>query len=172
MSGLIVPGTIRPVHADPNAPQIGPLHLQREDAQRLRPQQRTFDQEPSTTPVVTVAPEPPPPQPISGYDRALRNTGLVFLGGAGVIALSSLPFFADSGSTSSSSSDGQDIGTVLVVFAAAAGITGFVLLAASTSGSSSSGTTSNVRTGSRIPRVQLVPMASTSTVGLALTGSL
>ena len=55
------------VFADPDAPQVSPLHGQREDAQRLWEQLRGLDRVPSPDPARAASPKPSPvvaPSPV------------------------------------------------------------------------------------------------------------
>src|SRR6185295_18338807 len=77
--------------AEPVAPTVSPIHLQREDAQRLRELQRTLDRD---HPVPAAAPpaRPPQQQPSPARSDGGRVTGYVLLGVAGVAGLASIPF--------------------------------------------------------------------------------
>jgi len=157
-----------PVGADPSVPQVNPIHLQREDAQRLRDQQRGLDDAApvpapaasapgaSGAPVGAARQAPPVPEVHSG--RAQKAVGVVLVGVGALSALISLPLLVASSGTSSdpaiqSVNDSYDTaGKVFLVTALVAGITGVVLI--STSKAS----------------VQLVPVATSSSAGLAIMG--
>src|SRR6185503_8005874 len=74
-------------HADPAAPQIGTLHRQREDAERLREQQRGLEQ---GRPEPTAAPRPLPKPTDVGDHRGGVMIGVGLLGIAGVSGLVTL----------------------------------------------------------------------------------
>jgi hypothetical protein len=161
------------VRADPAAPQVAPIHLEREDAQRLREQQRGLDAQsgavaPGAAPGSAVdAPGPlvgrPVPAPAAAQVASVRGehiTGGVLLGISGVSAVVAVGYLTASVTSAGFDSQGQKIdnndGSIAVGFlvvAVAAGITGVVLV-------------------TRRPTVLLTPTATASSVGLSLTGRL
>lgn len=86
---------MRSAGADPSAPQVNPIHLQREDAQRVREQQRDLDHELPIPAAAAPAPVPAPQAastvPASGGPNT-HAIGVVLLGVAGASALGALPF--------------------------------------------------------------------------------
>ena len=153
------------VRADPTAPQVNPIHLQREDAQRLRDQQRVLDGDAPVAPAPIAPSTPvgearkPPPTPEVHSGRAQRGTGIVLVGVGALSAVIAVPFLLASSSVPSddptikSLHDSYDTtGKVFLVTALVAGITGIALIATSKSS------------------VQLVPVATPSSAGLAIMG--
>jgi len=154
--------------ADPSAPQVNPIHLQREDAQRLRDQQRALDGDAPAVPapVAPVAPatpvgeaRKPPPVPEVHDGRTRRATGIVLVGVGALSTLISIPFLVANSPDDSSDpaiknlNDSYDTtGKVFLVIGLVAGITGITLIATSKSS------------------VQLVPVATPSSAGLAIMG--
>jgi len=159
------------VCADPTTPQISPIHLQREDAQRLHDQQRGLDSAapaaavPPRTPVAAAAPvdpdpgapRTPPPVPEYHSGRGQRTAGIVLVGVAGVSALISVPLLIagaepdDGDPNFKSVHDGwTTTGEVFLVTALTAGVIGIALIATSKSS------------------VQLVPTATSSSAGVAV----
>jgi hypothetical protein len=161
------------VCADPTTPQISPIHLQREDAQRLRDQQRGLDGEPpaapapgapvpgAPAPTAAGAPRKPPPVPEVHSGRGQRTGGIVLVGIAGVSALISVPLLIagsgpDDGDPSFKSvHDGwTTAGEVFLVTALVTGVIGISLIATSKSS------------------VQLVPVATPNSAGVAIRARL
>lgn len=144
--------------ADPAAPQVAPIHLQREDSQRIRDQQRSLDDATASAPIAIAA---RPPAPVEVYSATGAHVaGGILLGVAGISALASLTYFSLNASTPSTSFDGTPnqndygtIGAVLLITSLLAGATGFVLV-------------------TRRSTVQLAPTATHGSVGLAITGAL
>jgi len=158
----------RAVRADPAAPQIAPIHLSREDAQRLREQQRWLDVPgaPAVPGLGATSPddpeEPPPPPPPRGSRemtsvRGEHIAGGLLIGLAGATALVALGYFAASATADQvndkSPNDDGTIGLALLGVSALAGISGGILL-------------------SRQPKLQVAPIATSRSVGLAFTGRL
>jgi hypothetical protein len=141
------PGLVR---ADPSAPQVSPIHLQREDAQRVREQQRELDDD---RPAPAAAPVPLPPispDLPSGHDT--RAAGMVSLGIAGVSALVAVPFASAAATPSDTQGTYDTAAKILLATAGVAGIVGVVMILTSR------------------PAVQLAPTATATSVGLAITG--
>jgi hypothetical protein len=140
------------VRADPSVPQVDPIHLQREDAQRVREQQRELDRD---RPAPAAAPVPlapiPPDLPSSHNTRA---AGVVLLGVAGVSALFAVPFGFVAAIPGETQGTYETFEKIFLVTTAAAGITGVVLIVTSRSA------------------VQLAPTATPTSVGLAIMGRL
>ena len=171
LATAVTPGGTRAVYADPVAPQVAPIHLQREDAQRLRDAQRGLDGPNDAPPVPAPAalpplatPEVPPPPPPRGTTemtsvRAEHITGGLLIGLAGATALVSLGYLAASAVPSYDvngqkvENDDGSIGLVFLVVSVTAGITGTILL-------------------TRQPKLRVTPVATPTSVGLALTGRL
>jgi hypothetical protein len=115
-----------PVAADPATPQLSPLHRQREDAQRLRDEQRELDRPQPSAPSAP-AKGPAPPAPSGGTRHTTRNAGLVLLGIAGLSTVVALPLRTfdgpdDDGGTATSTSN------LLLVTAAITATGGLVLV--------------------------------------------
>jgi hypothetical protein len=173
---FVVPASAHRVCADPTTPQISPIHLQREDAQRLRDQQRGLDGEPPVatpspgTPAaapVSTGPDPasasrtPPPMPEVHNRRGRRTGGIVLVGIAGASALIAVPFLVAGSGADDSDPDFKSVhegwtttGEVFLVTALVAGVVGITLI--STSKSS----------------VQLVPVATSNSAGVAIRARL
>jgi hypothetical protein len=147
------------VRADPDAPQINPIHLQREDAQRVHEQQRELDREPPppAAPVEAARPERAQAPPDAGTDRTMRTAGVVLLGIAGLSALATVPFLDSPRGDSS----GHPVVGVLLITAVVTGLGGGVLVASSVSHRSGVPAT-----------VQIAPTVTPSSVGLAIVGRL
>jgi hypothetical protein len=79
-----------PAAADPATPQLSPLHRQREDAQRLREQQRDLERPQPEAPSRPPTPRAPP-APAGATRHTTRNAGLVLLGIAGLSTVIALP---------------------------------------------------------------------------------
>jgi hypothetical protein len=132
------------VAADPATPQLSPLHRQREDALRLREQQRDLDrprpQAPSSPSSPSPSPSPPSspsspssgpaaPVPSGGTRHTTRNAGLVLLGVAGLSAIVALPLETfNSGSPDGGDSTTGSVSTLLLVTAAITATGGLVLV--------------------------------------------
>jgi len=102
--------------ADPSTPQLSPIHRQREDAQRLREQQRGLDRDRPAAAMLTRPSELPAPRAITG-SPVMRGVGFALLALAGVSALLALET-SDSGDTSSA----------WLATSALSGLTGLVLV--------------------------------------------
>jgi hypothetical protein len=139
-------------HADPAAPQIGTLHRQREDAERLRQLQGGLEQ--------------PRPEPI-GAARAPANAtnpvdqrggvmiGVTLLGVAGVSGLVTLTLLAGR-SSAAPDGDTSSLDTAIVLtgtVTAVSGVIGLVLVVSNRS-------------------VRVGPTVSPKSVGLAISGTL
>jgi hypothetical protein len=150
------------VRADPSAPQINPVHLQREDAQRLRDLQRTLDRD---QPAPAVATRPLPPAPVSTDRHSARVAGIVTVSIAGGVGFVALSWAAYNAAIPAELNNGESgIGTaptVLLVGAAIAGAVGIGLLISSRAPSAPA--SSSVRLG---------PLAAPHAAGLAITGRL
>lgn len=139
--------------ADPTTPQLSPIHLQREDAQRVADQQRTLDRDnppPTTMPGAQLASEPAKPAMLN---RSKRNAGLAFLGIAGISAVVSIPLLA----TDESSVGGaaaHNFATITIATAVAASVIGIVLYSSS-----------------RVP-MQIAPSLTPRSAGVSLFGRL
>jgi hypothetical protein len=141
-----------PVAADPAAPQISPLHRQREDAQRLTEQQRSLERPLSIDPASTPEPNQPLPVPSGGTRHTTRGAGLVLLGVAGLSALVGLPLRAfDSPVPGESESATASLSDLLLVTSALTATAGVVLLLSD-------------RT------VSVAPTVSSSAVGVTIMG--
>jgi len=144
---LVWVAATRTVWAEPAPPQVSPIQLQREDAQRLRDLHRVLDRQHPLVP----APAAAASQVSTGADRS--QTGSYVLISAAALGLAgSLPLLA------SDDSDSQAVGVVLLI---AAGITGVAGIASLVSGSSN-----------RLARLQLRPSLTAGSVGLAISGRL
>jgi len=134
--------------ADPTTPQISPIHLQREDAQRVHEQQRDLDRHPPSL-GVPIKPDQALPAPDANR-QSRRAAGIVLLVAGGVAALSSIPFLTDG------APDNEAVGGALLATAAIAGVAGFVVLELGRSNTA----------------VVLAPRATPSSLGLTLVGRL
>lgn len=114
--------------ADPAAPQISPLHRQREDAQRLTEQQRGLESPARREAVSAPAANPPPAVPSGGTRHTTRNAGLVLIGIAGVSAIIALPLRLDTSSPGESASASQGLSDLLLVASAITATGGIVLV--------------------------------------------
>ena len=141
-------------HADPAAPQLTPLHGQREDAQLLTNQLRTLDHEqPAPAPPVRAAPAIPA-ETVVHRDPALMGAGVVLLGISGVAALGTLTLYAAAPPDNSLTSDSWDsTKTFFLTTSVLTGLAGLGLILASRS-------------------VQIAPTATSKSVGLAISGRL
>jgi hypothetical protein len=144
-------GPMRSGRADPAPPQVNPIHLQREDSQRLRELQRTLERQ-NPAPVVKPASGTP-----AAPGHASHVGGYLLLSVTAVAAVSSLPFLTSS-SSDPSATDYTAVGVVLLVGAGITGVIGVVSLAGGSSSNQAS--------------LQLRPALTPSSVGLALTGRL
>jgi hypothetical protein len=142
----LILGTTRSGRAEPAPPQVNPIHLQREDAQRLRDLQRALERQ-NPVPVAKPADDP---QAAPG--RTSHAAGYLLLSATVIAAVGAVPLLTSSGG------DNTTIGVVLLLGAGVTGIAGAISL----SGGSSS----------RQASVQLQPAVTPSSVGLALTGRL
>jgi hypothetical protein len=142
--------------ADPSAPQLSPVHLQREDAQRLADQQRRLDRDNPPPATMPGAQTPAAAEPATRTDRSRKIAGGVLLGVAGVSALVSLPLLqlGSSDSISGRSSSASDFAAIALVTAVVSGLTGIVLLSTSKS------------------TVQLAPTVTPNGAGVSLFGRL
>jgi hypothetical protein len=145
---------MRSAGADPSAPQVNPIHLQREDAQRVREQQRDLDHELPAPAAAAPAPVPAAVPDVSGGPNT-HAIGVVLLGVAGASALGALPVVLAPDLPEDSSIHTLEV--ALLVTAAITGITGIALIASHRSSRST---------------VQLAPTATPTSVGLALVGRL
>jgi len=139
--------------ADPDTPQLTPLHRQRDDARRLRDQLRGLDGEDPTEPAtVTALPSvPAPARPGSPVQRGVGAALLVVAGLSGLTALSL--YAASSGEQAPQSSSYDPWKGVFAATTLVAGVTGLTLVLAN-------------RT------VQVTPTAAPTAVGLAIAGRL
>lgn len=143
----------RAASADPTTPQLSPIHLQREDAQRVADQQRALDREnppPATLPGSQLASDP---AKTTAINRSKRNAGLAFLGLAGIAAVVSIPLLATDDATVTGSA-AHDFATVTITTAVAASVIGIVLYSSS-----------------RVP-MQIAPTLTPRSAGVSLFGRL
>jgi hypothetical protein len=153
---LVIAAHAGGVRADPGAPQVDPIHLQREDAQRVREQQRELDRAPRAATAVPVPRPPIAADPPAHHD--MRPVGVVLLGVAGVSAITTVSF-AFAAAIPGPRQDTYETGeAIFLVTTAVAGLAGIVLIATGRSSSSSS--------------FQLGPTATSTSVGLAISGRL
>jgi hypothetical protein len=131
-------------HADPAAPPLSPIQGRREDAQRLREQQRELERE---HPPAAVAPAPP--HPAAGDRSASRTVGVVLLSIAGASALTTVALYAAAPTS-------DDYGTAKAIGFATAAIAGALGL--------------GVMLASH--RVQVGPSVGARAAGLAISGRL
>jgi len=148
------PATVRPGPPPVEPVQLDPIHLRREDAQRLASQQPAFDDD--TTRAARPR-EPLPPPTVTDPNetaRSLRRGGTVLLGVAGVTALASVPFLILDTPLSGTNQDTYDTWAKgLLITAAASGLVGTVLIVSNRA-------------------MQVAPMVSSRSVGLSITGRL
>jgi hypothetical protein len=78
-------------HADPAAPPLSPIQSRREDAQRLREQQRELEREREHPPAAVA---PAPPRPAAGAGSSSRTVGVVLLAIAGASAATTVALYA------------------------------------------------------------------------------
>lgn len=136
----------------PAPPGVSPIHLQREDAQRLRELQRTLDRE---HPAVSEAPASTPlPEPTGGAPPVAYG----LLAGAGVGGVVSIALLVSSGPMDSPGTY-QAIGGVVLVAAAISAIAGISVLVSG-------------KPSSKHARFELRPALTTESVGFAITGRL
>jgi hypothetical protein len=142
--------------ADPAAPQVDPIHLQREDSERIDAQQRrpVPDRDPGSAGGAARGAPPFGPAAASEVDATtahrLRLTSFILFGVAGAGALTSVPMFIDD--PRATTGVGFAARAFAVGAAAAAGA-GFTLFMASR-------------------RVRVAPAVSAAMVGLTLVGLL
>jgi len=146
---LAVAGSAAAAFADPGAPQISPLHRQREDAQRLTEQQRGLESPPpAAQPAAQSAPAPAP----TPRRRSLRGVGFALLGLAGLSAAIGLPLLvADRTLPGQSESMYGTATKALLATGLIAGLGGVVLLSIDSS-------------------VRVSPVVSSSGAGIAIMG--
>jgi hypothetical protein len=116
------------VAADPAAPQISPLHRQREDARRLTEQQRSLERPAPREAVSAPAANPAPPVPSGGTRHTTRNAGLVLLGIAGASAIIALPLRSFSTPNPGEGQSASDSLSDLLLVASAITATGGIVL--------------------------------------------
>jgi hypothetical protein len=178
---FVVSASPHRVCADPTTPQISPIHLQREDAQRLRDQQRGLDGEPPVVtpaprvpgapaapapgtpapvvvdPTAAGAPRKPPPVPEVHSGRGQRTAGIVLVGVAGLSALISVPLLIAGSGPDEGDADIKNLHdgwtTTGEVFLVTALATGVIGISLIATSKSS---------------VQLVPVATSSSAGVAI----
>jgi hypothetical protein len=139
-------------HADPTVPQIGTLHRQREDTQRLREQQRGIEGERAPEPVAR-APVAARSEPVD--QRRGMIIGVALLGAAGVSGLVTLTLLFDrSGAPADTDTTTLDTAIALTGTATAvSGLLGLMLVV------------------SNRP-VRVGPTVTPRSVGLAISGNL
>jgi hypothetical protein len=139
--------------ADPNEPQVSPVHLQREDAQRLADQQRGLDHENPPPGATGAAARSQQGVPEPSGDSGKRLTGLVLLGASGVAVLGSLALIATAPSdTTGSSNSNSALAGLTLVTSLLAGVAGVALVVSSKSS------------------VRIAPTVTSRAAGLSLSG--
>lgn len=139
-------------YADPGAPQLGPLRRQREDAQRMREQQRTLESERGQS--AALAPVPARSSALLIPERNPRRTaGQVLLLVSAVSATASAVAFTLSVDPLDDDSSDTDWAIGLLATSAVTGVIGFSLVLSGRA-------------------VQVAPAVTPNAVGFALTGRL
>jgi hypothetical protein len=123
---VAVAGSAGRVAADPAAPQLSPLHRQREDAQRLTEQQRALER-PEPREAGSAA-QPAPRVPSGGTRHTTRNAGLVLLGIGGVSAIVALPLRSFGTTSPGEEQSASDSLSDLLLVASAITATGGIVL--------------------------------------------
>lgn len=139
-------------HADPGAPPLAPLRRQREDAQRMREQQRTLEGERGTS----AAPAPVPARSTAllvPESNPRRTAGQVLLVVSAASAAASFLLYTSSLDPSDQDSSDTDWAVGLLATSALTGVVGFALVLSGRG-------------------VQVAPAVTPNAVGLALTGRL